>query len=323
MSKVDELKNKFPMFNITLLDLFKRLDKTKTKKYVHAYCVIIEDKLQQRLMNNDNVDEIKRYFDKIGFDYDGLDNSTSLMFNHLFNLFNTNDYEIVSDFIEFMERGLIPNKDILTYKTSDSIIGAITMASIKSVEKELESKIIKEYEDDRWLIVRPLSFDASSKYGAGTRWCTTYKSEKEYFARYFTNGALVYFINKITGYKFAFYKDMRQKEDISFWNAEDTRIDFLSLEIDDYLFSIMKAFAKTEKRNIDFCTKEEINQLYLECKYVDSRDEVAVLAVPQPVVELTIPVNENVISTTIPQDGGLSINYHTTITTNDNITLTN
>ena len=50
---------------------------------------------------------------------------------------------------------------------------------MKSHLEQLYRKI-KEYEDERWLILRPLTFSASAKYGSSTRWCTTYQKEKNY-----------------------------------------------------------------------------------------------------------------------------------------------
>ena len=63
----------------------------------------------------------------------------------------------------------------------DEIRGAINLASMKEFNKELEKQIIREYEDDEWLILRPLTFEASLKYGSATKWCTTYSKEKQYF----------------------------------------------------------------------------------------------------------------------------------------------
>jgi hypothetical protein len=59
---------------------------------------------------------------------------------------------------------------------------------MKEITKDLEGQIIKEYEDEKWVVVRPLTFSASAKYGASTRWCTTYQKEKNYFEKYWRRG---------------------------------------------------------------------------------------------------------------------------------------
>ena len=56
----------------------------------------------------------------------------------------------------------------------------------------------KIYEDDKFLLVIPYTHEASCKYGAGTKWCTTGRDEKgeEWFNKHFDSGSLGYFIIK-------------------------------------------------------------------------------------------------------------------------------
>jgi hypothetical protein len=146
--------------------------------------------------------------------------------------------------------------------------GAVSTATLKLYSKELESQVHKEFEDDTWVALRPLSFEASSKYGSSTKWCTTYKKEKEYFAKYFSKGVLVYFINKITGYKFALFSEVYElNNDISFWNAEDTRVDFLQLDIEPYLLPIIKNLAMSKIKNSDMLKYDELEKVYNDCDY--------------------------------------------------------
>jgi len=97
---------------------------------------------------------------------------------------------------------------------------------MKLIDKELEKQIIKVYEDDEWLSIKPLSLEASMKYGASTKWCTTMDGGK-YFDRYSKWGILIYNINKKTGFKFATFKNLDRDRDqeFSFWNMADTKID--------------------------------------------------------------------------------------------------
>jgi hypothetical protein len=166
-----------------------------------------------------------------------------------------------------MDKNQIENKDVTTYSTIDDLRSAITLASMKELTKELEGQVIKEYEDDKWLVVRPLTFQASSKYGASTRWCTTYQKEKQYFEKYWQYGILVYFINKVTGYKFAGYKSLKDGNELSFWNAEDSRIDYLYVDADEYLFSIVRRILSSDKTNKELCSTEIQNQVMSECRY--------------------------------------------------------
>ena len=136
---------------------------------------------------------------------------------------------------------------------------------MKELTKDLEGQVNKEFEDEKWVVVRPLTFSASAKYGASTRWCTTYQREKNYFEKYWRRGILVYFINKQTGYKFAGYKGLEGDSEFSFWNAEDNRTDYLEVEADDYLFPIVKKIFKSEQTNKNLCSDEIQEQVHTEC----------------------------------------------------------
>ena len=50
----------------------------------------------------------------------------------------------------------------------------------------------KLYEDDNLLIVKPLTYESSCKYGSGTRWCTT--STQSYFKNYTEDGQSLYYV---------------------------------------------------------------------------------------------------------------------------------
>jgi hypothetical protein len=173
--------------------------------------------------------------------------------------------------MDYVDNNKIQNKDVTSYNNIDEIRAAISLASIKELGEELSKQVIKEHEDETWIAVRPLTFSASAKYGSSTRWCTTYQREKNYFERYWRQGILVYFINKKTGYKFAMFKSLMEN-DLSFWNAEDSRVDFLSLEVDDYLFPIVKQIIKSDKSNKNLCSDEIQEQVHKEC--IESYDEL-------------------------------------------------
>ena len=173
--------------------------------------------------------------------------------------------QLLSSFRKYNERGLIPNNDVSSYQNFDQIRSSVGLATLKEDEKELKTQVIREHEDNTWLALRPLTFGASSKYGAATKWCTTYQNDKQYFKRYWDRGILVYFINKVTGLKFAVFKSLDAERELSFWNAADQRVDFLELEIDDYMFPIIKQILKSDKSNRDLSTSKIRNQVNQEC----------------------------------------------------------
>jgi hypothetical protein len=202
-----------------------------------------------------------------GISTDGLTENELCFLHQMTDHFNYDNFFTIKDFIRYMDKNQIENKDVTTYSTIDDLRSAITLASMKELTKELEGQVIKEYEDDKWLVVRPLTFQASSKYGASTRWCTTYQKEKQYFEKYWQYGILVYFINKVTGYKFAGYKSLKDGNELSFWNAEDSRIDYLYVDADEYLFPIVRRILSSDKTNKELCSTEIQNQVMSECRY--------------------------------------------------------
>jgi hypothetical protein len=157
-----------------------------------------------------------------------------------------------------MEKGIIPENDICKYSTFDDISSALSLSSLLEIEKEMESQIQKVYDDENWVVVLPLTFESSIKYGAGTKWCTTFKNEKQYFARYWNRGILAYYINKKNGYKFASFKglDCEEEEGVTFWTASDNRVDSMNLNIDGYMYSIIKEILNSEKTNSEYLDKD-------------------------------------------------------------------
>jgi hypothetical protein len=289
MSRIDELKKQFPELNMTMFDLFKRIDTTSTYKYFPLLCKIFGKRFN--IMNQYDNDKVMKDAAKLeihenllsrGISTDGLTENELYFLHHMADYFNHENFFTVKDFIRYMDKNQIENKDVTSYSTIDELRSAITLASLKELTKELEGQVIKEYEDDKWLVVRPLTFQASSKYGASTRWCTTYQKEKQYFEKYWQYGILVYFINKVTGYKFAGYKSLKDGNELSFWNAEDNRIDYLYVEAEDYLFPIVRRILSSDKTNKELCSTEIQNQVMLECGYNVRKMS---LSEPEPMME--------------------------------------
>lgn len=271
MSRIDELKKQHPHFDFSCFDLFRRIDPTKSGKYLPVFSKVLTDEINQRISNMDDYKQVvsEKLF-SLGYDISGLLATELYLFNHLLDIIGDSQVMAIKEFIDYMERGLIDNKDVLTYKNMEEVRGAVSLASLKETSKILETQIHKELDEDTWLAVRPLSFEASSKYGSGTKWCTTYKREKEYFAKYFSRGVLVYFINKKTGYKFAMYSEVYDGDnEISFWSADDKRVDFFNLDVDFSLFPIIKSLANSKTKNSDLLSEGEKEKVMKDCNYYE------------------------------------------------------
>jgi hypothetical protein len=153
-----------------------------------------------------------------------------------------NEIDVFVNFMEMYEKNQIHNVDTNQLKTIDEIEGIVNLINIKNIGKEFEKQTYVDLETEKWLVIRPLTYESSVKYGSNTKWCTSAKHNPNQYFRYTDDGVLVYCINKETGYKLAFHMWRENKKfyDISFWNSIDDRIDSLSAEIDFDVYNLIK-----------------------------------------------------------------------------------
>jgi len=94
-------------------------------------------------------------------------------------------------------------KDIYKYDSVWGLQAVLSAISKRKIQKEKEAEAKKDvekiYEDNRFLILRPFSHNASCYYGANTKWCTTTKDDSRYFDQYSKEGSLFYIIDKQSG----------------------------------------------------------------------------------------------------------------------------
>ena len=102
--------------------------------------------------------------------------------------------ELVKEFDRFQQS--LDVKDINRYDL-DGLKLAIeshketSKSQLKKVDTSGAKKI---FEDKNILIVRPLTYEASCKYGAGTRWCTTMAGTSSYFESHTSQEQALYYI---------------------------------------------------------------------------------------------------------------------------------
>jgi hypothetical protein len=319
MSRIETLKKQFPHLNITLLDILSQIDGSKSHKYLQLLCKVFSRNHNFEIQNKQDynsfeyANEIDDKLSSYQLDTKEPLNLKYVKFRIIENFYNPTDLNTFVQFKELNERGLIQNSDLTKYSTIDDLMGAVSLCEIKQIEKELENEVIKEFEDDRWLLVRPLSFQSSSRYGAATKWCTTSKTEKEYFFKYFYNGSLVYFINKETGYKVALYGQCSHKlVDISFWNQQDNRCDFFEVELDDYLLPEIKRIISTNKTNSSFLPKEKLFKVAEECnslfRLMDEDKTSVSVRLREPTLDI-VTLNDRFAN--ISQEAQEMVEYHT------------
>jgi hypothetical protein len=264
MSRIDELKKQHPTYALSAVDIYKMMSPNQTNKYVEM--LIKLDKNEPRY-RDEHRSEIIACMARWGLDYNYLETFDLEMLTFMFNSLNNlmSEYKIMSfiKFASFIERKLIENNDVTTYSSWDEIEQAVSLAEIKLIDKETAKQIKKVYEDDEWLSLRPLSLEASMKYGANTKWCTT-TNTGQYYARYSARGILIYNINKKTGYKVACFKNLDPNHDneFSWWDITDRKIEALDSEVPSAVLEAIRNEIKTTTvANQMLMTKAESDKL--------------------------------------------------------------
>jgi hypothetical protein len=162
---------------------------------------------------------------------------------------------IVSEFHSVRDK--MPQKDLNFYKTLPQLRDAIPKKEQSKAQKtaQVKSSADRIYEDDRFLVVRPNTRQASCLYGAGTRWCTAATQGnqfKNYSAR---NARFYYVIDKKNAddkewSKVAYVKvdtGGRGTVDVDIYNAQDRNV-----PVDELRKQLGPEFAAVEKKINEF-----------------------------------------------------------------------
>lgn len=168
----------------------------KIKKLIKKYENDIDDNLIQHFLKNDP-SSTKKYFEymlkmypiilkerKISFYPEGM------VFEIL--VFSIKEFDMLLPYIE--------DKDIYSPKYKDFTTLCLVIKNAREDKQKslLKKEILIIFEDDKMLMIHPLTHESSMKYGANTTWCTTSKDHPGTFNTY-KYGWLVYVIIKNVG----------------------------------------------------------------------------------------------------------------------------
>jgi hypothetical protein len=260
MSKARELRTNQEN-NLNFYELFEKFVPEKKSKYVDTLL-----RLMKKTKNiDDHVDEIKEKlsteFNISKEEWEGFGKLQIVFFYRLIDtMFNVSDLQTFQKFCEFNERNLIKQNDLSKYNSFEDITNSVSIAEMISQGKDLEKQVKVVLDTEEWLLLRPLTFQSSRKYGSNTKWCTTQENNPDYFMKYSNKGVLIYCINKKTGYKVAsFYSLDKGDPEFSFWNQKDTRVDSLDTDLTDDLRLVIynESKAKGAKTNRFLLSDEE------------------------------------------------------------------
>lgn len=279
MSRIEQLKKQNPSYTIEIIDIINNLfDKVK---YTELSVNLIKTKRQGYSRSSEDI--INEMVAEYGQDREIL---TSKSYEELTNIFRVlgdyfgyHDFNTIKKFIELNERNLIKENDLSKFKSFEDLELQVSLAELKLIDKDLEKQVIKLYETDEWLVLKPMSFLASRKYGSNTKWCTTQENNPDYYLRYSRRGILIYCMNKVTGEKVAAFKniDTSYDRETSFWNMIDNRIDSIESGLPVEVMDVIKSeFTKTTKPNWDLLSDDDRNKqlVWIEHEYYSKKSYI-------------------------------------------------
>jgi hypothetical protein len=298
MSKIKDLKND-PENVLNMVDVLSLFAPKGKSKYVELLLKTIKKTKDLDLVSN----EIKKWLkDEYGVDEKSVADLTpfQLFVLHRFvtNSFENSDLKKFIKFCEYNERGLILNNDVTKYESFEEIISEYEKVQEKIEEKELEKQIIKLHDEGEWLVIRPLTFQASLKYGADTKWCTAMKKEISHFNRYTKRGILIYCINRVTGKKVAQFYSLDSEHEFSFWNQEDTRIDSLESGLPVEILNLIFNEVTNNKKSNNNLLPEE----YRKDDDVNLKNSIGIGMLEQPDQENNYRIEEEPVRDEGPTD---------------------
>ena len=155
--------------------------------------------------------------------------------------------DLIKDFDKYQSQ--FPKKDINQYVSVNELEKVILYVREKNKEKELEKQADKIYEDDKFLVIKPKSEEASCKYGSNTKWCVTSKGSG-HFGRYTAGRQALYFIiNKAKSTNKNYSKVAIHFDDggeLRYWDAQDSPMSQREIDVFEYAFPEMIETIKSD-----------------------------------------------------------------------------
>jgi hypothetical protein len=159
--------------------------------------------------------------------------------------------DLIKDFDKYQSQ--LPKKDINQYVSLNELEKVILYIRDKQKEKQLGSQAQKVYEDDKFLVVKPQTEEASCKYGSNTKWCVTSKGSG-HFGRYTAgNQGLYFIINKANSTNQNYSKvaiHFTDEGTTTYWDAQDNSMSKREIDVMEYAFAeIIQSIKDDYKKN--------------------------------------------------------------------------
>ena len=228
----NEFVNQHPhTMGLNLYTLYKYILGDKTNKYLPFITKEIQRKSQKVFEDDYGMQEewtnLIESVDLKGSVLSVVPEKNRLVAYHLLqNLTSYVDITMILLFEELCESNYIQGVDISNITSSKELEELINYGMTKKILNQERKLIETVFENNEWFAIRPLTYESSKKYGAGTKWCTSAEQYPSHFYRYNKNGILVYLFNKTNHLKYGIHFSKLQDESpLSIYDAADNRVD--------------------------------------------------------------------------------------------------
>lgn len=201
---IKKLKEQHKDLSISFIDLLSNLDISKTKKYTSFLIKEFNNRLDEHIRHT-----ILPVSD-FGKELNGLlDTNSKIEYLTkrflIYDVFGEQDIKMFIKFCELSEKGLVKEKDISKYNSFTDIKDSLVEAMYRENFKQSQKKIKTIYDENNYLIFKPLTHQASAYYGYQAKWCTAMIDDPTYFYEH-SKGVLIYVIDNNTNQKFGFHR---------------------------------------------------------------------------------------------------------------------
>jgi hypothetical protein len=228
----NEFVNQHPhTMGLNLYTLYKYILGDKTNKYLPFITKEIQRKSQKVFEDDYNMQEewtnLIESVDLKGSVLSVVPEKNRLVAYHLLqNLTSYVDIKMILLFEELCESNYIQGVDISNITSSKELEELINYGMTKKILNQERKLIETVFENNEWFAIRPLTYESSKKYGAGTKWCTSSEQYPGHFYRYNRNGIIVYLFNKTNHLKYGIhFSNFQDESPLSIYDAADNRVD--------------------------------------------------------------------------------------------------
>lgn len=239
-----------------------------------------------------NESVIKNFTSTLGVTKEAFEGLNNLEIMYLQMLTQTvmkmDTFKELVKFVDYNERKLIPDNDLQQYKDFNKIFTENEKVDEKLNEKKLAKERIILFEHGDWMVILPLTYEASKKYGANTKWCTASDKTSAQFISYTKDGCLIYNVNTRTGDKVAVHKYLNSSK-ITFWDAKDHQVDSIETDLSDEVMSFIKKYIKSKnlKPNSKMISTKRGLKIKKENTSLNEVTEGTDLGTTNPCIEIT------------------------------------